>query len=174
MAKITVPNEFFLGKVRELLEEGHQCTIRTKGNSMLPFIWGDRDSVVLEKKADVHVDDIILADVPQRGYILHRVVEVDGENIKMMGDGNLKLGESCTVSDVAGTVIWIEKDSDKVDASLLPDDPEALEAYRRSHPKTYIDPDSPAQIRKAHLWRRLQPVRRIILAVYRRTIMKLI
>lgn len=48
MDKLIVENDEFFGKVVSLLAEGHSVTVPVKGVSMLPFIRGDKDSVVLE------------------------------------------------------------------------------------------------------------------------------
>ena len=77
-------------------------------------------------------------------YILHRIIAIDGEALTLMGDGNLRGTEHCTTADVIGTVTEI----------IRPDG-------RRRAPG------------KGRVWRALRPVRRYILAVYRRTLLKL-
>ena len=49
MHKVVVPNAILLGEVKSLLAEGKDVVIPTKGNSMLPFIRGGRDSVNLRR-----------------------------------------------------------------------------------------------------------------------------
>ena len=49
MSTIQVPNELLLSQVDTFLREGREVIIRAKGNSMLPFIRGDRDSVALRR-----------------------------------------------------------------------------------------------------------------------------
>ena len=46
-----IPNEPFFADVVSILDEGKQVTIPVKGFSMLPFIRGQRDLVVLEKRS---------------------------------------------------------------------------------------------------------------------------
>ena len=48
MEKMTVNNEAFFGNVITLLRKGKKVTIPVKGTSMLPFIVGEVDLVVLE------------------------------------------------------------------------------------------------------------------------------
>ena len=62
--KITLPNESMLSEVTSLLQTGHRVKLRARGNSMLPFITGDRDSIILLKKKTVHRGDIVLARIP--------------------------------------------------------------------------------------------------------------
>ena len=57
MNKVVVPNAILLGEVKSLLAEGKDVVIPTKGNSMLPFIRGGRDSVNLRRLEDVEVGD---------------------------------------------------------------------------------------------------------------------
>ena len=61
MNKVVVPNSILLGEVRSLLAEGKDVVIPTKGNSMLPFIRGGRDSVNLRRLDTLEVGDIVLA-----------------------------------------------------------------------------------------------------------------
>lgn len=48
MEKMTVNNEAYFGNVITLLRKGKKVTIPVKGTSMLPFIVGEVDLVVLE------------------------------------------------------------------------------------------------------------------------------
>ena len=108
-----IPNEILLGEVGELLAEGKEVELLTKGCSMLPFIVGERDSVLLKKMDKVSVGDIVLARTG-RGYVLHRVFALDGEKVTLMGDGNLKGTESCCLDDISGIVKEILKPARRV------------------------------------------------------------
>ena len=55
-----VPNDDFFPDVVAILDEGKQVTIPVKGFSMLPFIRGIRDLVVLEKRETYVPYDIVL------------------------------------------------------------------------------------------------------------------
>ena len=59
-------NEILFPEVAALLEEGHTVTLKAKGTSMMPFIVGGRDSVVLQKADRVAVGDIVLARLDDR------------------------------------------------------------------------------------------------------------
>ena len=138
MVSRVISNEILFPEVDEMLREGREVEFRPKGSSMLPFIRGDVDSVVLVRKDSVEAGDIVLARVGTR-YILHRVIRVEGEKITMMGDGNVRGTESCTAADVLGTVVQIVRPSGKA--------------------------RTPG---KGRLWKALRPVRRYLLAIYRR------
>lgn len=138
MDKKTVPNDILIPEIGKLLAEGREVELRPKGNSMLPFIRQEKDSVVLLKKPDVEVGDIVLAKTGGR-FVLHRVYKREGTALTLMGDGNVCGTESCTKEDVLGTVIKIIRPGGK---SVVPS--------------------------KGKLWKALKPVRRYLLAFYRR------
>ena len=141
---IVVPNEELFADVTRLLDAGHRVTINCKGMSMLPVIRGGRDQVVLEKRDAYSAGDIVLFSIAGK-YILHRIVSTDGKVVVTMGDGNIRGTESCRVGDIHGKVVRI------------------LRAGRRSK-----DPDSFGAKGFLKVWTFLLPVRRWILAVYRR------
>ena len=138
MDKRTIANEVLLEDAAVLMEEGREVCFTPLGNSMLPFIRGGRDSVRLRKQDSVAVGDIILARLPGPRYVLHRVIGTDGGHITLMGDGNIRGTERCPAADVLGTVTAIEKNG------------------KARKPG------------KGRLWRFLRPVRRYLLAIYRR------
>lgn len=148
--RIIVPGEILLANVSEQLGNGLDVCMRVKGSSMLPFITGDRDSVIMRKLDKVGVGDIVLARIRKGTYVVHRIIDIDGDMVRLMGDGNIAGTETCRLSDICGTILWVE-------------DPHGKRKDCRS--KTHF--------RKAAIWRKLLPVRRILLAIYRRTILKL-
>lgn len=145
MNKVVVPNSILLGEVKSLLAEGKEVVIPTKGNSMLPFIRGTRDSVSLRKLGTLEVGDIVLAEIREGTYVLHRVIGLEDDMVTLMGDGNRRGVETCLRKDIAGTALMVLKDGVKE-----------------------VDCRSPKALRRARMWRRLLPLRRIILGFYRR------
>ena len=144
--RITLPNEVMLGSVKELLAEGQQVIIMTKGFSMLPFIVGKRDSVLLEKRPAVQPGEIALAEISPGHYVLHRVRQVGKGSVTLQGDGNPYGQEHCAEGHIVGTVLSIQ----------CPGRPD-------------VDPCSPAQMRRWHRWIALPAwFRRYYLAFYRR------
>ncbi len=137
-----VDMDLYMSGLETLLMEGREVEMTPKGSSMLPFIKGDRDSVVLTKPSKpFEVGDIVLAKAGGR-YIMHRVFSVEGNDLTLMGDGNIRGTESCASSDVIGLVTEIHKENGKV-----------------------VKPG------KGALWRTLIPFRRYILAIYKRVIL---
>ena len=136
--KVVLPKDVLLDEVARLLSEGRDVTMVPKGVSMLPFIRGDKDSVVLRKKSVIRVGDIVLARFGGK-YVMHRVVAVAGNSVTLMGDGNLQGVEQGDRSEVCGTVV------------------EIVSPKGRHRKPT-----------KGKLWRRLLPIRRYLLKIDRK------
>lgn len=125
-----------------LVDEGVSVTLPVEGRSMLPFIVGGRDSVVLEKVASrqLRKGDVVLAWVEGRRYVVHRIIAIDGDRVTLMGDGNLAGTEHCNIGDVKALVTGVVDDHGRVRC-----------LYKRWQ-----------------LWFWLRPMRRYLLAIYRR------
>ena len=106
MDKQVVANDVLIPELGRLLAEGLEVEFQPKGRSMLPFIRGDRDSVVMRKFPEVSVGDIVLARASGH-FVLHRVFSVEGDVLTLMGDGNIRGTETCRRGDVLGTVTAI-------------------------------------------------------------------
>lgn len=144
MQRVVLANDVLLPEVIRLLGEGENVKLRVKGHSMLPFIVGGRDSVILSKTELLHKGDIALAHLADGRYVLHRILAIAGERVTLMGDGNLYDTEECRRQDIAGIAVKILRNG------------------------IYIDCTSPGECRKATLWEVLKPLRRYLLGIYRR------
>lgn len=105
--KMTMPNKILLAEVSALVKEGHPVIIMTKGNSMLPFIRGDKDNVELVQSEKPCVGDLALCQISPGHYVLHRIINLDGDEVTLKGDGNLKGTEHCKTADICGIVTKI-------------------------------------------------------------------
>lgn len=142
--KTTIPNDILLAEVGRLLQDGGNVELKTSGDSMEPFIRGGRDSVLLRKMSADFIEegDIVLAEISDGHYVLHRVIKVEGKTLTLMGDGNVSGVERCKSDKVCGVVLKIIK-----------------------HSGREVTPG------KAFVWRKLGPLpRRYLLALYRRTL----
>lgn len=138
-----LPNDAFLSLVSEKLHEGHTCTIWVKGYSMRPFIEYGRDKVKLAYTDNPQVADAVLAQIAPGHYVLHRVIERHGEHLVLQGDGNVRGVEHCRVCDVCGIVT----------------------EYIR--PNRIIQASNPSLCFWIKVWRRVRPLRRVLLFVYK-------
>lgn len=142
--KMVVHNDEFFAQVLERLEDGHTATIPVKGFSMLPFIRGGKDLVVLENAAgDIKKDDIVLFKIHGK-YIMHRVLRTDGKRFDIQGDG-----------------VWLGHEYPTREQILA----KATKILRAG--KKEVDPYSKGQLRLVHAWQRLGKLRRYILFIYR-------
>lgn len=140
----TVPNNEAIAAVKMLIDEGRHVVLPVKGNSMLPFIIGGKESVELIPPPPAQVGDVVLAWVDDCRYVVHRVISISSNGlITLMGDGNIAGIEHCRQENiVAKAVNVVEADGKK---RPLPGDSFGWK-----------------------LWNRLRPLRRWILAIYRR------
>lgn len=141
--RLWLKNEVAFMEISRMLQSGNMVTLRAKGSSMCPFIMEERDCVVLRKAEEFAVGSIVLACLPGNRYVLHRVYKMKGNCIVLMGDGNLYATECCRREDVVGVMV------------------------KRVCDGRVIDITSSSELFKAALWRRLLPVRRYLLFVYR-------
>lgn len=127
-----------------LVNDGVSVTLPVNGQSMLPFIIGGRESVILQKPVELKVGDVVLAWVDDGRYVVHRIIRISGDEVTLMGDGNLAGTEHCKLTDVKAKATHV------------------VDAKERQH---YLY--TPCRCRAAKMWWRLRPIRRYILAIYK-------
>jgi len=103
--------------------------------------------VILQKASKINVGDVVLAWVDGCRYVVHRVISIDGEQVVLMGDGNIVGVEHCSLNDV-----------------------KALATHVVSRKGRKRDLYAPWRQRASRLWWHLRPIRRYVLAIYRRLI----
>lgn len=85
---LSLDTETLLESYRELLETAEELPLLVTGNSMLPFLVHRRDTVWLTGvDRELKRGDIVLYRRRSGGYILHRIVRVEGGCYTMAGDG---------------------------------------------------------------------------------------
>ncbi len=134
-----------LEEATRLAKEGLSVTLPVKGNSMLPFIIGGKESVILQKPDHPKVGDVVLAWVENCRYVVHRIIKIDGHDVVLMGDGNIIGTEHCKIDDICAIATHV------------------VSADGKRH-----DLYSKWRMRATKLWWYLRPIRRYILAIYRR------
>lgn len=103
----SVNDDLILAEAIRFVGEGVSVTFPVNGRSMLPFIVGGRESVILEKFESLEIGDVVLAWVDGNRYVIHRIIEMDGEKLTLMGDGNLMGVEHCCVGDVRARAVAV-------------------------------------------------------------------
>ena len=145
-----IENDILIPELARLLSEGKEVRFTPAGVSMRPFIEGDKDSVILAPlNRAPRRGDILLAQVQtlcgRTTYVLHRLIRIEGEQLILMGDGNLAGTEVCSRGDVIGVVTRIE--SPKGRRKMLT---------------------------RGYLWYSLRPVRKWLLKIYRKIVLPLL
>lgn len=133
--------------VFEFLEQGRTATISLRGNSMRPFLEDGRDKALLTKAVNVKMGDAVLAEIAPTIYVLHRVWKIKGNNVTLLGDGNLRT-EHCKLEDIRASVVGFYRKGRK-----------SLDSVDGSKWRIY-----------SWLWMHLYPIRRYLLAIHRRVI----
>lgn len=142
---IQMRNDVFLPEVVDLLDRGHTVTLPLRGISMRPFLEDGRDKALLVKANNPQVGDAVLAEISPKTYVLHRLWNIDGDKVTLLGDGNLT-PEHCTLADIKGKAIAFYRKGRK--------EADSTEGMKW---KTY-----------SILWTTLRPIRRYLLAIHRR------
>ena len=143
MDTIQLPNELFLPQVCELINEGHTVSICAKGYSMRPFIENNRDVAVLGGTNIYKVGDVVLAEITPGHFVLHRIDAINGDTIRLRGDGNYPSTETCKITDLRAIMRAVERKG-----------------------KTWST-DGKVWRTYSWIWTRLLPIRRYLLAIYR-------
>ena len=134
-----------------LVRDGVSVTFPVKGRSMIPFIFGGRESVILQMPENLKRGHVVLAQVGPDTYVVHRIIKIDPDSgrITLMGDGNIRGTESCPTDKVLAIATHVVDE-------------------KGQHRPLY----SRARIIKARIWYLTRPLRRYILAILRRTCKK--
>lgn len=143
--EVQFANAQLLPEIVKLLDEGHTVTLRLRGNSMRPFLEDNRDRALLVKATNPQTGDPVLAEINPGHYVLHRIISINNDHVTLRGDGNLG-NENCMIGDIKASVIgFYRKGRDTLDYT--------------NGKKWCI---------YSFVWTHLYPIRRYLLAIYRR------
>ena len=138
-------NALLLPEIVKMLNEGHSVTLILRGFSMRPFLENGRDKALLIKANDIKVGDAVLAEISPKHFVLHRIIKIEGNLITLRGDGNLGI-ERCLLEDVKASVVGF---------------------YRKGRKKMDRTDGKKWRIYST-IWTHLYPIRRYLLAAYRK------
>ena len=100
-----VDNHLFMQEITRMFrKEGKKSvTFVVRGFSMRPFLDNGRDKVILVPPRVPEVGDVVLAEVAEKRYALHRVIKIEDGIYTMRGDGNpLWMKERFTEENIVG------------------------------------------------------------------------
>lgn len=147
--EVQVPTDVLMTEVKRVLASGHSATFIVRGFSMMPFLWNSRDRVTLAPLPPGErpvPGDVLLAEIAPHTYVLHRLIHYDNGVLTLMGDGNIRGTEQCTLDHVIGRVTAF---------------------YRKERTTPDLVEGRKWRI-YSRMWMALKPLRRILLAVIRR------
>ncbi len=135
-----------ISQVVDAIREGETVEVPAIGWSMLPMVWHKRDKLILAplEEDSIAVGNLLFVSLNSIHYVLHRVVDVEGDILILRGDGNVSQRERCRKSQVCAELVAVNRAGKlikKGDASWL---------------------------RFQKYWPRSPFLRRILLAFYRR------
>lgn len=141
-----VNNHVFMLEIKRLFKEGKKSvTFVVRGFSMRPFLDDGRDKVVLVPPRTPKVGDVVLAEISEQRYALHRVIKIENGVYTMRGDGNpLSMKEQFTEEKIVGLAGGFIRKGKTV----------SVESRKWRY--------------YSALWRFFTPLRRVLLAIYRR------
>lgn len=139
---VMITDDIIIKEAVRLVSEGLSVTLPVNGRSMLPFIIGGKESVILQQPEELKVGDVVLAWVVGDRYVVHRIISINGDDITLMGDGNLAGTERCTVAGVKAKATHV------------------VDAHEQLH-----DLYTPRRCMAAKLWWYLRPIRRYLLFI---------
>lgn len=142
-----VNNHLFMQEITRMFREKGKksVTFVVRGFSMRPFLENGRDKVILAPPREPQLGDVVLAEVREQTYALHRVIKIEDGVYTMRGDGNpLQMTEQFTYDKIIGIADGFIRKGKKVNVT-----------------------DRKWRFYSA-MWKVLKPLRRILLAIYRR------
>ena len=111
---VRVNNARFFHTMKGYLQEGYAVKMVPAGMSMLPTIHHNADVVVLRSFDSLQKGEIVLSEIGKDHYVMHRIVNIKGEEITLKGDNN-KTTEQAQKKEVMAKVVLILKDFAKAD-----------------------------------------------------------
>ena len=141
-----IPTEALMGSVEQMLSEGKNVEIPCFGGSMNPYLRGDGSEILVVSpfSPEELIPGTIVAFCHHGKYICHRVIQCNGENLLIQGDGLVKEQEQVLISDIIGIVHTVIRRNGKPVSTQS----KTARVYWR-------------------FWNRLSPIRKYLLFVYR-------
>ena len=145
-----VANNVFFSWLEEEIAQGKPVRFRLKGHSMFPLLRNGKDEVILEKCFPEYLKpmDVVLFRY-NGGHVLHRIIQRNGNDLLIQGDGPIVAKEQCTINDVVGKVTGICRPSGKI---------LSVESWKWTLP--------------SRLWRISNPLRVLLLRIAHKLILK--
>ena len=111
MTAIVKDQSTMMSEISKLISEGRTVTITAKGYSMNPFIVHMNDQISLGPWEDnmIKKGAVVLVKDHRGVFVLHRIISKNGDQIRLMGDGNIGIIETASTADIIGLMISVTK-----------------------------------------------------------------
>lgn len=101
----------YISVLRELVENGHEVSVKISGRSMYPFLRNERDIAFFKAPdRELRVGDIVFYQRANGKYILHRIFRIDDSGLYMLGDGQQRIEGPIAPEQVFAVVTHIDRD----------------------------------------------------------------
>lgn len=127
----------------EIIQSGRKVVITVSGNSMRPFIAGNRDKVLLGRAGSLKKGDVILFRDRYGEYILHRIYRIKNNMYFTIGDYCLRDDGQVDQDQIIGVVETVIRKGKKISCS------------------------SPVWCLYSHLWLAMLPLRRYLILLHK-------
>ena len=111
MGTIVKEQNIMMEEITRLVSEGKTVSITAKGYSMNPFIMHLRDQIVLGSWTDEQIckGAVVLVKDTRGCFVIHRIIRRDGDQITLMGDGNIGITETADIKDIIALMHAVTK-----------------------------------------------------------------
>ena len=83
---IVLPGRELMPVIRAALERGQGVRMTANGSSRLPFIHDGETVELMPPRSSLIRGDIVLAQSAEDKYVLHRVIQIEGDAVYLRGD----------------------------------------------------------------------------------------
>ena len=102
---INIPNQLFFAEVQAQIRQGKKVKIRVRGNSMLPFIRNNDETLLIPPTPEkIRIGTPVVAQTDELGIVLHRIHRIEGSRITLLGDGNVNQFEHTSPERIIAVV----------------------------------------------------------------------
>ena len=101
-----------MNKIEDIIEKEGYYISTSVGNSMLPFLRERKDTIVIQKRAQYKMFDVVLYK-RNGNYVLHRIIKVLPETFHIRGD-NCYYDEYVKHNEIIGVMVECYRGEKKV------------------------------------------------------------
>ena len=106
-----------MNKIEDIIEKEGYYISTSVGNSMLPFLRERKDTIVIQKRAQYKMFDVVLYK-RNGNYVLHRIIKVLPETFHIRGD-NCYYDEYVKHNEIIGVMVECYRGEKKVNLNSI-------------------------------------------------------